>query len=211
MGTKVHLDIDNLIDYMVGIFYSGNYDAPVSAFIGNKSPNNFITIDNREDESSGFKFFQHDAEHSLFYENSEGPGIGIEMDRVNIGTSGGDRMEVSSFDKFHPQWLHFKLSDNAEYRLRFMDRAFKHISPGGIFSEERATALSEERIAQIDQAIVLESARWGDIRGDYTYTRNDDWYPELSSLLDDFFPERCRDWSKSRSLCHKVENCSSSK
>ncbi len=189
-GSEVHVDIDNLIDYMVGIFYSGNYDSPVSAFSDNRNPNNFYAIDNREDESSGFIFYQHDAEHALFYENSEGPGIGIERDRVKIGPAASARMNVTNFEKFHPQWLHFKLSDNHEYRIRFADRAYKHLGPGGICTEEKGVALANVRIEQIDQAILMESARWGDGVGGTLRTRDDDWYPELSSLLDDFFPAR---------------------
>lgn len=183
-GSKVYVDIDNLIDYMVGIFYSGNYDAPTSAFSGDRNPNNFYAIDNRKDHSSGFIFYQHDAEHALFYEESEGPGIGIEMDRVNIS------MNVTEFGKFHPQWLHHKLTENVEYQLRFRDRAYKHLGPGGICTEEKGLELINQRVSEIDHAVLLESARWGDARWDNLQTRDDHWQGEINSLRYDFFPER---------------------
>src|SRR5213075_1308625 len=39
---EVLVDIDNLIDYMLVIYYGGNLDAPISNFIGNTSPNNWF-------------------------------------------------------------------------------------------------------------------------------------------------------------------------
>jgi len=39
-SLKVMVDIDNLIDYMNVIFYTGNFDAPVSIWGNNKNPNN---------------------------------------------------------------------------------------------------------------------------------------------------------------------------
>ena len=44
-----------------------------------------------------------------------------------------------------------------------------------------------KRVAEIDQAIIAESARWGDImRADQPYTR-DDWLVEIDHLRDQFF------------------------
>ncbi|MHC4098372.1 MAG: LamG-like jellyroll fold domain-containing protein [Planctomycetota bacterium] len=56
-------DIDNLIDYMICTFYVGDFDAPISGFVGR--PNNFYGVYNRNNPD-GYKFFRHDAEHSLF-------------------------------------------------------------------------------------------------------------------------------------------------
>ncbi|NJK84826.1 MAG: hypothetical protein HC906_01450 [Bacteroidales bacterium] len=39
---RIIVDIDNLIDYMLSIFYTGNFDAPTSSFGNNKSANNFL-------------------------------------------------------------------------------------------------------------------------------------------------------------------------
>ena len=94
-GGEIMVDLDNLIDFMLVIFYTGNFDSPTASFMKNKSANNFYAIDNREDKSEGFTFYMHDAEHSLFDE-PHGPGIGLYEDRVNIGERTDDmRMEVS--------------------------------------------------------------------------------------------------------------------
>jgi hypothetical protein len=58
------LDVRNLVDYMLTIFYTGNYDAPVSGWFGNLQPNNFFAIYNHTNPD-GFKFIAHDSEHTL--------------------------------------------------------------------------------------------------------------------------------------------------
>ena len=59
------LDVDNLIDYMIITFFVGDFDGPISNFLQNEKPNNFYAIINRNNPD-GFKFFRHDAEHTLF-------------------------------------------------------------------------------------------------------------------------------------------------
>jgi hypothetical protein len=190
-GGEIMVDLDNLIDFMSVIFYTGNFDSPVSSFMQNKSANNFYAIDNREDKSSGFAFFIHDAEHSLFDE-AQSPGIGLYEDRVNIGTRTDNmKMEVTDFIRFHPQWLHFKLSANPEYRIRFADRAWKHFSDKGVFSPDSVLKRINKRINEVDGAVVSESARWGDSkRTGAPYTKDGNWLPEISKIRNNFIPYR---------------------
>ncbi len=190
-GAEVYVDIDNLIDYMINIIYSGNYDSPVSAWGGNKSPNNMYAITNREKKTFGFKFFIHDGEHTLMNDATSGPGIGLYENRANIGDrTGYDRMEVTSFSRFHSQWLHYKLSKNEEYRIRFASRAWEQLTGNGIFTLEKCTERFNSRAAQIETAIVAESARWGDTRTSSPYTRNEHWYAQLDQVRNDYFPVR---------------------
>jgi hypothetical protein len=191
-GGKIMVDLDNLIDFMIVIFYTGNFDCPASSFFQNKGSNNFYAIDNREDNSKGFTFYIHDAEDSLFDE-AQDAGIGLFEDRVNIGTrTDSMRMEVNDFKKFHPQWLHFKLSANPNYRLRFADRTWKQLSDGGVFSPDKALERINKRVSEVDAAVVAESARWGDARtsGRKPYTKNEYWLPEINKIRNDFIPYR---------------------
>src|SRR5210317_2027719 len=99
---------------MINTMYVGDFDAPVSDFRGNSDPNNFYAIFNRVNPQ-GFLHFRHDAEHSL----------GVQGDRGSDRTGpfpAGDRKE-----KFNPQWLHQKLTDNPEYVLHFADRVYEHL------------------------------------------------------------------------------------
>lgn len=182
-GGEVIVNIDNLIDYMQLIFYTGNFDSPVSAFMNNQGPNNFYAIDKRDDRSSGFMFFAHDAEHSLMI-TSEGPGIGIQENRV---TPPG--MTLTHPSKFNPQWLHQRLTINTEYKQRFADRAYKNFYNNGVFTPEVARARFAKRVAEVKDAIIGESARWGDTFHSPAYDYNT-WNNEINDIYNRFFPVR---------------------
>ncbi len=168
------LDVDNVIDYMLCTFYVGDLDAPISNFLGNGRPNNFYALYNRR-TPDGFKFFRHDAEHTLFNlnENRTGP------------YAAGSQPEY-----FNPQWLHQQLLAHPEYRMRFADRVYRFFFNSGPLTPEGALALLEPRRAAIDLAIIAESARWGDAKVRTPRTRDDDWLPQVEYLLDDYFPQR---------------------
>jgi hypothetical protein len=183
-GAEKLVDIDNLIDYMLTIFYTGNFDAPMSQFGGNRHANNFYTIYNRNDKTKGFVFFNHDAEHSLMTD-AVSPGKGLYENRVEP-----QGMHVESFIDFHPQWLHHKLSENAEYRQRFSDRAYKHLFNNGVLTPHQSTQRFEGRADQIDKAIIAESARWGAAKTSRAFTRDKDWLPEIEYVINSFFPYR---------------------
>ncbi len=144
----VLLDVDNLIDYMLVIFYGGNLDAPVSWFIGNTNPNNWYGMRNRNGEE-GFRFFAHDSEHTLSV-------VGINQDRTGPFPAG------STLATSNPQWIHQELSSHAEYRMQFADRVQKHFFNGGVLTPGVAAARLQARADEIDMAIIAESARWGD-------------------------------------------------
>lgn len=189
---QVYVDIDNLIDYMLSIFYTGNFDAPTSSFMTNRGPNNFYAINSRKNKSKGFVFFNHDAEHSMFSDVAS-PGRGLSEDRVNLATQNdGPKMQVSNFSSFHPQWLHYKLTSNAEYKIRFIDRAYTHLRGNGALTTDRNKERVNSRAAEIETAIVAESARWGDSRRgtSFPYTRDDNWIPQMNKILNDFIPYR---------------------
>jgi hypothetical protein len=184
------IDVDNLIDYMLIIFQTGNFDAPTTKFGSNKAPNNFYAIYNRVNPD-GFKFFAHDAEHTLFTSPYASPGIGLYENRVNIGDlTDGYKMTVTAFNKFHPQWLHYRLIANKDYRVRFADRVYKHFFNGGAMTPEPNINRFMARAEEIDMAIVAESARWGDAQVARPRTKHDDWLPQIDNVVDNFFPYR---------------------
>ena len=183
-GAEVLVDIDNLIDYMAIIFYTGNFDAPISAFLGNSRPNNFYAIKDRTDKSRGFIFFCHDSEHSLLYPDID-PGDGINTNRVTLGN-----LSVSDFSTFNPQWLHHRLSQNEEYRQRFASRAYELLTGNGLLTPARNWARLKARTDEIEFAIIAESARWGDGRGWGLRTKHNDWLPTLQTMQNQYFPQR---------------------
>ncbi|QEH37901.1 CotH protein [Aquisphaera giovannonii] len=168
------LDVDNLIDYMQTILFTGNFDAPISAFLGNERPNNFYAFRDRTGQHGGFRFVTHDSEHTLFDVNE---------DRNGPWPAG------STLETFNPQWLHQQLMASPEYRQLFADHARKNFFDGGALTADSNIARFQARAAQIVQAIDGESARWGDSRREPAYTPAD-WQNAINYVLHDYFPAR---------------------
>ena len=173
---KVLLDVDNLIDYMLVNIYAGNLDGPVSAFLGNQSPNNFFAIRNRTSASTGFKFVAHDSEHTLL--------------DVNVDRTGPFPAGTTDVTKSNPHYLWTQLSANPNFRLRVADRIQKHLlNPGGALTASESRERFLDRKAEIDKAVVAESARWGDAKREPAFTRAD-WLAQVNWILNNFFPNR---------------------
>ena len=91
-----------------------------------------------------------------------------------------------------------------EFQLALADRVRQHFFNGGVFyvdpdhpawdpahPERNVPAARMVEITDVvSQAIVPESARWGDQHRHPPYTRNAEWQSELEHLLADFFPQR---------------------
>jgi hypothetical protein len=186
-NSRNYVDLDNLIDYMLIIFYTGNFDAPVSGWYSNDMPNNFYAIFNRKNTNLGFKFLAHDSEHSLFVESVYG-FKGINENRVNLGSTGS--MSITSLSMFNPQWLHHKLTSNAEYKIRFANRAYLHLTGKGVLTPEQTDALFRQRASEIDVAVIAESARWGDAQTTSSRNKTNHWLPAVNTMYNNYFPKR---------------------
>lgn len=174
---EILVDEDNLIDYLLCGYVTGDYDAPVSNFINNNGrPNNYYAIFNRVNPD-GFKFFRHDSEHTMRDHNWA-------YDRTGPFPAG------SQFLHFNPQWLHQQLVENMHYRTRLADRINKYFFNSGVLTPEANIARFMSRIEEIDLAIIAESARWGDSKREPAYTRDNAWIPAYKWIIDDFFPNR---------------------
>lgn len=157
------LNVSNLIDYMILTYYTGDRDGPGSRFT-QPNPNNFYAIINRVNPE-GFFYFEHDSEHAL--------DTG-DFDMTFPFTTG------SGENQFNPHWLHEQLVANAHYRQQFAEHVYRHLFNGGLLTPDNAVAQVNRRAAQIDQAIIAESARWGDAQRATPYTR-DDWLAAVES------------------------------
>lgn len=181
---KQYLDVTEFIDYMLLHFYVGHQDW------GNNK--NWYAIRPRAAGPAGgpagwtppqgtFKYLPWDQECILLEEN---------VNRVPEGGGGSDV----------PSGLHTRLDDNAEYRLAFADRVFKHlIAPGGALTPEANIARWRKWQALMDEPIVAESCRWGDYRRDVhryadgayqLYTRENQWMAENNRLVNSYFLNR---------------------
>ncbi len=169
------LDVDNLIDYMLVIYFGGNLDAPISAFLGNAAPNNWYGVRSRNN-TAGFRFFVHDAEHTLLdaSENRLGP----------FATSGS--LAVSN-----PQYVLQKLWKSTEFKIRMADHIQKNFFDGGPMSTVGARVIFQKRKLEIDRAVVGESARWGDSkRPSQPFTRDAEWLTEINRVYNSYLANR---------------------
>ena len=176
----VYLDVDNLVDYMIGVLYTGDRDGPISATMNNKQINNWYGIWSH-DGNSGFKFIRHDAEFTL----SQGA----------IDRNGPYECGYSNFSYSNPQYLHEELMANADYRMRFADRAQKFLTHDGVLTAAAAISRLLSEAEQIGYSttnggpVVAESARWGDAKSTSPRTKNT-WLSALNNEIDHFIPTR---------------------
>lgn len=174
-ADPVLLDPDSLIDYMLLTFWSGNLDGCTSAFLGNDKANNWSGSRRRENNpGQGFQFFVHDFEHSLFNVNEDRTGPFVYPNE-------------SSFAYSNPAFLHQDLMANTEYRMMWADRIQKHMFNGGALNPTAWSNRVNRFATVVDQAIIAESARWGDAFSAVPKNRQH-WINAQNELLNYFTP-----------------------
>ncbi len=185
---ETYVDVENLITYMMIIFYGGNLDAPISMFGGNQTPNNWHGIRSR-DGDEGFRFFVWDAEHTF---------LDVEQDRTGPFKTG------RSFERTSPQWLWEQALENGEFRMAVADQIYRLFFNDGLLSAGTMLKAFLKRAEELETAVICESARWGDAtprRGDRRRETNEarqesgplnqeDWKREIERIVDDYIPVR---------------------
>jgi len=173
LAAAEYLDVLDFADYMLVNLWAGNTDWPHHNWYAGR----------RRVDGGQFRFFSWDAEHVL---------KSVSDNRVNDS------------DANSPGEIFDRLRDNAEFRLLFADRANLAFASGGPLHVDAASPdwnparpdrniaakLYMRRVAEIDHAMVLESARWGDVRREPPYTREETFLDELDWLLTQYFPAR---------------------
>jgi hypothetical protein len=149
----VLLDIDNLIDYMALHIYAPAVDWP---------NRNWWAARRRGPESTGFKFFVWDQE--------------VAIDRLDRTMAWANNKKFAEVDeRGTPAQIYDRLRRLPAFRKRFSERLQKHLFDRGVLTVESCRARWAVRAAEIDHAIVGESARWGDAWQKPAYTRERDW------------------------------------
>ncbi len=161
-----YLDVEDLIDYMILHVHAGADDWP---------NHNWWAGRRRGPESQGFRFYAWDQE--------------ITNTKLEYAhTSWGPRFEdADAYDT--PAYLYARLRENPAFRLRFQDRVHRHLFSGGALAPGSNDARWMRRAAEIDQAIVGESARWGDARRAVPFRREVEWLAEQSWLRGVYWPQ----------------------
>lgn len=151
---QTYLDATNYIDYMLLNFYTSNVDWP---------HRNWWAVRERGPDSTGFKFVMWDTETALglagssLYTDSTGVSDGVAAPYARLKTS-------------------------KEFRVAFSDRVHKAFFNNGPLATGNSLARYQAMVDEITDAIVAESARWGDMHGSIPYTKAE-WLNEIGNVL----------------------------
>ncbi len=159
-----YLDVERFVDYLLLSWFVGMTDWPENNWWGA----------NRNDVPGPFVYFGWDAEWSWL--TTRGHDNGWVHPDFRNGKSGGVTIAA----------LWHALRKNPDFTMLFADRAYRHLFDGGLLTDElckqRYLALNDF----IRDAVVAESARWGDTcesLGHPTRTRDVDWLAAESEML----------------------------
>jgi len=153
-----YLNIPNFIDYMMFNFYAVNSDWPWHNWNAAR----------RRVPGAGFHFFSWDAEWTF------GIGGGVSTDRTP--ETGGS-----------PGRLYTALRAHPEFRREFGDHVQKHCFDGGALTPGPGDARWAVRAAEIERAVVGESARWGNGYTLETWRSAESavraWFPQRTAIF----------------------------
>ena len=160
------LNAESLMVYMLVSHYVVDRDGPTSPFssLDKGHPNNFYAIRNRDDAGAvkGFVFLRHDAEMSMNQGSNTGPSNNPTFWGTEECTEFTGAVKHRRIPYFTPAELHYLLMQNPVYKRQYADLFYREcLREGGAMTVENATARYTSRMAEIDDAIVCEAARWG--------------------------------------------------
>jgi hypothetical protein len=169
-ALPVLLDVDNLIDYMLLHIYAAAVDWPNRNWWATRRRDSAEAFD-----STGFKFLAWDQE--------------VAIDRLDrtIGWNHNRPIELVN-QPDTPAQVYDRLRTHAEFRLRFADHIQKYLFNGGVLTVASNRARWASRAAEIDRAMVGESARWGDAKRTPAYTRETDWLRMSNFTQNTYWP-----------------------
>ena len=108
-----------------------------------------------------------------------------------------DRMRLNEPEM--PSRLFQQLMQNADFRMLFADRIYHHLFNDGALTAAQNSSRYQRLADHVADAVVAESARWGDYRRDVhkyvdrpydLYTRGEHWVSEQQRLVERYFPQR---------------------
>ena len=174
------LEVTNLVDYLLTIAWTGNYDGPIFGSLTDGFPNNFFALRRRDGTGGGFRFVTHDSELTL---------RDLQEDRTGLSTIGSPA-KGDGPERMTPHYLWSRLRENSEFRQLVADRIQRHFFNGGALTTEVCLRRFRARVAEIGPALVAESARWGDANRAGGPILPTDWESVVQDRLADYLPWR---------------------
>jgi hypothetical protein len=183
---KQYLDVEQFADYILLNFYAGTADWP---------DNNWYASGRTGSDPSPMRFYVWDAEDIFDAEGSSGP-----FDAPGGRGSDGAAVHPSFTAASDPQAgpdianLFNSLRRSPEFMLLLADRANKHLFNDGALNDGNSQARWLSLNNQIRDAIIGESARWGDARESapgeegVVRTRDNQWQAEVDRVAHQVLP-----------------------
>jgi hypothetical protein len=152
--VKTYLDIPQFVDYLILNWHAGNLDwAFNNWYAGVRS------------SSGQVRYFVWDGERTWY----DGAEIDMDLDEYN----GQPNLVKPLFEA---------LLENPDFRMELADRLYMHLFNDGALSDANSQARWISINNMIEQAIIGESARWGDTREDTPITQ-EDWFKARDDVL----------------------------
>ncbi len=164
---REYIDVEAFADYLILCWYSGMRDWP---------ENNWYA-GNRNSPPSPVKFFIWDAEEIW------ASRVGTPVASVHPRFRARATDEIDTDDMVGIWHL---LRTNADFMNLFADRVYVHCFNDGPLTDANAIARWRTLTDFVADAVVAESARWGDVRkpfGEPTRTRDDTFVPEVERVV----------------------------
>ena len=166
-----YLDVEGFIDYLVISWWTAVSDWPQNNWYGG----------NRNESSpfgpEPFRYFAWDGEWSWGQGGQSNPtGRAHVHSDFRAGRSGGDTITR----------LWHAARANDDFMMLFADRVYGHLFHDGALTETNAKQRWTTLTEYVRDAVVAESARWGDAmqtEGHPTRTRDVDWQREVNRIL----------------------------
>ncbi len=190
---REYLDLDSYIDSMISRIWSGDHDWLDPLVIGGSTIGNPNQLNNNNwfagRESRGvaadgsvwspFRFFCWDTEISMGNDRFLGSGnhqLNFDLSQVRTPDSPGAPYNT--------------MRNFEEFRIAFADRLQKHFFNEGSITPTRNIARWDGFAADGREAIVGESARWGNIHGGTPLRRDVEWEREVEWMRENYLPVR---------------------
>lgn len=163
------IDLPSFCDYLINQWYFGSGDWPWNNYYGG------LRV---APQPGPLRFFTWDAEFSLWTHT----GYLESNDRA-----WANPLFVHGFSRRRSPLIALwnAVSEDPNFRLLFADRVYRHCFRNGALTEESTQSRFKTLRKTIENAIVAESARWGDssfgLEND-PRTRDGNWHPECDTI-----------------------------
>ena len=171
---KRYLDVEDYAEYLLVNWFQGTTDWPNNNWFGG------YRTTGGTNSPTPFRYFAWDGEYSWDREN----GVDIDVNGAAIPpafTRDTNDVESRSINV----GIFNALRENSDFMTLLADRAYALTRPGAPLSTESALARFDALTDYIDDAMIGESARWGDafepVNGK-TLTRDRDWRAEVRTI-----------------------------